>query len=59
MGMGFPETACHSERVTASVVQADDSYRDVLAVESVPKPPGAAFLLPRNSMGKGNKQCFT
>jgi len=32
MGMESPETACHSERVTARSCQADDSYRNVLAV---------------------------
>jgi hypothetical protein len=59
MGMEFPETACHSERVTASLCQADDSYRNVLAVGLRSEAAGGGFFVARNSKGKGNKQCFT
>ena len=44
MGMESPETACHSEHVTASSVQADDSYRNVLAVGVRSEAAGGGFF---------------
>jgi hypothetical protein len=54
-----PETACHGERVTASSVQADDSYRDVLAVGVRSEAAGGGFFVAPEQQRKGNKQCFT
>jgi CrcB protein len=55
MGMESPETACHSEHVTASSVQADDSYRDVLAVGVRSEAAGGGFFVAPEQQRKGQQ----
>jgi CrcB protein len=55
MGMESPETACHSERVTVSSCQADDSYRNVLAVGVRSEAAGGGFFVAPEQERKGQR----
>jgi CrcB protein len=55
MGMESPETACHSEHVTASSVQADDSYRNALAVGVRSEAAGGGFFVAPEQQRKGQQ----
>jgi fluoride exporter len=55
MGMEFPETAWHCERVTASLCQADDSYRNVLAVGVRSEAAGGGFFVAPEQQRKGQR----
>jgi CrcB protein len=53
--MEFPETAWHCERVTASLCQADDSYRNVLAVGVRSEAAGGGFFVAPEQQRKGQR----